>query len=53
MFWTIRQTALFLGVDPSHVYYLIGMGEIEAVKVSWLWRIVPESVRAYGAKMSA
>jgi excisionase family DNA binding protein len=53
MFWTVKQAALFLGLDPSNVYYLLFMGEIEAVKIGKSWRIMPDSVRGYKEKRAA
>jgi hypothetical protein len=50
MFWTVKQTALFLGLDLHQVYYLLVMGEIEAVKVGTAWRVMPGSARVYAAK---
>jgi excisionase family DNA binding protein len=50
-FLTVNKAARLLGLKPHQVYYLLVMGEIEAVKVgSRLWRLVPESVRGYGEK---
>jgi len=53
MFWTLKQTALFLGLDIHQVYYLLSVGEIEAVKVSWLWRVMPDSALSYKEKRAA
>ena len=53
MFWNVKQTALFLEIALHKVYYLIVMGEIEAVKVGKAWRITPDSARAYGTKKAA
>jgi len=44
MLWTPKQAAWYLGVNLHHVYYLINMGRIEAVKVGRAWRVVPEGV---------
>jgi len=53
MFWKVDQAALFLGLKPHQVYYLLFMGEIEAIKIGKIWRVVPESVRAYKEKSAA
>jgi hypothetical protein len=53
MFLTVNQTADYLGIRPHQVYYLLFMGYIEAVKVAWTWRVVPESVWEYKEKQAA
>jgi excisionase family DNA binding protein len=53
MFWTVKQTASYLGLELHQVYYLLFMGDIEAVRVGRIWRVMPDSARAYGAKMAA
>jgi excisionase family DNA binding protein len=47
MLWTVKQTARFLGLELHQVYYLLVMGEIEAVKAGVAWRVVPEAVEEY------
>ena len=47
MLWTVKQTARFLGLELHQVYYLLVMGEIEAVKAGVAWRVVPEAVKDY------
>jgi hypothetical protein len=47
MLWTVKQTARFLGMELHQVYYLLVMGEIEAVKAGVAWRVVPEVVEDY------
>jgi len=47
MLWTVKKAARYLGLKPHQVYYLLVMGEIEAVRVGILWRLVPESVEDY------
>ena len=47
MLWTVKQTARFLGLELHQVYYLLVMGEIEAVKAGVVWRVVPEAVEDY------
>ena len=53
IFWTAAQTAEFLGVELHHVYYLLVMSCIEAVRVGRVWRILPESVKEYHQKKVA
>jgi hypothetical protein len=53
MFWSVKQTALFLGLEPHQVYYLLVMGYIEAYKVGNVWRVMPDSVRKYKTKSAA
>ncbi len=53
MFWTVKQTALFLNLKHHQVYYLLTMGYIEAVQVGNVWRIIPDSARAYSAEKRA
>jgi len=53
MFLTVKQAAHYLGLDFHQVYYLLTMGEIEAVKVGKSWRLVNCAVLAYGAKLAA
>ena len=47
MFWTVVLSAQFLEMDTWQVYYLIGMGQIEAIKVAGTWRVLPEGVIEY------
>ena len=63
MLWTVKQTSEFLNFKLHQVYYLLQMGTIEAVhllgrdckkkKALGIWRINPESVMAYKAKLAA
>jgi excisionase family DNA binding protein len=53
MLWTVKQAAVFLGLELHQVYYLLVMGDIEAVKVGKAWRVMPGSVREYGGKRAA
>jgi len=53
MLWNAKQTSVFLGLELYKVYYLLTMGEIEAVKVGKAWRIMPDSARAYHSKKAA
>ena len=48
MFLTVKQAAHYLGLDLCQVYYLLNMGEIEAVKVGKAWRVTSDGVCAYG-----
>ena len=50
MLWTVKDTARYLGLEPHQVYYLVGMGEIESVKVGKLWRLEPEGVDEYAER---
>jgi excisionase family DNA binding protein len=52
MLWTVKRTARFLGLELHQVYYLLAMGEIEAVKAGVAWRIVPEAVEEYDKRRS-
>jgi hypothetical protein len=36
-----------LDLDPHQVYYLLVMGEIEAVKFGRAWRLEPEALKEY------
>jgi excisionase family DNA binding protein len=47
MFLTVKKGAEFLEVDPRHLYYLIEMGEVEAVKIGCVLRILPEELKEY------
>jgi len=47
MFLTVKQAAHYLGLELHQVYYLINMGEIEAVKIRGVWRLVYCAVLAY------
>jgi excisionase family DNA binding protein len=53
MFWTVKKASRFLGLKLHQVYYLLVMGEIEAVKIGKQWRVVPASAGEYGAKKAA
>jgi hypothetical protein len=53
MLWTVKDTSRFLEMEPHQVYYMLIMGSIEAFKISRVWRIMPDSVKAYKAKLTA
>jgi excisionase family DNA binding protein len=53
MFWNVNQTASFLGLSLFRVYYLLGMGEIEAYKIGRAWRVMPGNVKEYKTKLAA
>jgi excisionase family DNA binding protein len=53
MFWTVKQTASFLNLEPHQVYYLLVYGKIEAYKIGAAWRVTPDGVRAYKAEQAA
>lgn len=44
---SVKKAANYLNCDISHVYYLIRMSRIEAIKIRFMWRLVPDSVREY------
>lgn len=52
MFLTVKQAADYLRLDCHQVYYLLTMGEIEAVKIGKAWRLVNCAVQAYRAKLA-
>jgi len=47
MLLPITAAARRLRLKRHHVYYLVAMGYIEAVKVGKRWRLVPEAVENY------
>ena len=47
MLWTVKKAARELGMEPYQVYYLVAMGQIEAIKIGKLWRLEPEAVEDY------
>jgi len=47
MFINVNQAAGTLQMGIQQVYYLLSMGEIEAVKFGRHWRLVPEAVDDY------
>jgi len=47
MFQKVKETAVTLQVGIQHVYSLLWMGEIEAIKVGRHWRLASESVIEY------
>ena len=47
MLWSVKRAARTLRLKPHQVYYLVAMGNIEAVKVGRVWRLVPEAVADY------
>jgi excisionase family DNA binding protein len=52
MFWTVEQSAFYLGMELHQVYYLLAMGYVEAVKTGpKLWRVVPEAVKEYAERL--
>ena len=52
MLWTVKQSARFLSLDYTNVYYLITMGKIESVKIGRIWRLNPEEVKEYDKRFS-
>jgi excisionase family DNA binding protein len=51
MLMTVKEAAFAMGLDFHNVYYLLTMGEIEAVKIGDLWRLAPESVDEYAKRL--
>jgi excisionase family DNA binding protein len=51
MLWTVKKAARFLTLKPHQVYYLLMMGEIEAVKIGRIWRLTPEGVKEYDKRI--
>jgi excisionase family DNA binding protein len=47
MFWTIRESAGFLKMKFSQVYYLITEGKLAAIKFGDVWRIAHGDVENY------
>ena len=47
MLRTVKEAARLLGVEPHQVYYLLAMGELEAVKIRDLWRLEPGEAEPY------
>jgi len=47
MLWSVKKAARTLRLKPHQVYYLVAMGNIEAVKVGRVWRLVPDAVADY------
>jgi len=50
MFLTVKQAANLLRLELYQVYYLLSMGEIEAVKIGRVWRVTSEGVCSYKEK---
>jgi len=53
MFITVKKAANLLGFELHQVYYLLTMGEIEAVKMGKSWRLVNSAVQEYVEKLTA
>ena len=51
MFLTTKEAAHTLCLDLHQVYYLLTMGEIEAVKIGRAWRLAPEAVDEYAKRL--
>ena len=47
MLLSIKKTTQILKMKHHCVYYLVTMGEVEAIKVGGRWRLTPESVADY------
>lgn len=52
-FGTVLDTAEFLDCDSNHVYYLIYIGEVVAVKVRWIYRVDMSTVEEYAARQNS
>ena len=50
MLWTVKQAARFLDMELHQTYYLLVMGEIEAIKIGGAWRLEPEAVEDYAKR---
>ena len=50
MLWNVKKTARYLGMEFHQVYYLLVMGEIDAVKVGRVWRLDPKAVEEYAKR---
>ena len=50
MLLTAKSAAGALRMDLHQVYYLLTMGEIEAVKIGKAWRLAPDSVSEYAKR---
>ena len=50
MLLTAKSAAGALRMDIHQVYYLLTMGEIEAVKIGKAWRLAPDSVSEYAKR---
>ena len=53
VFCTVHEAACLLGCQVQHAYYLIYMGELEAVKVRWIYRIYLDSLEEYASRTDA
>jgi excisionase family DNA binding protein len=51
MLLKVKEAALTLNMELHHVYYLLTMGEIEAVKIGKAWRLAPEAVDEYAERL--
>ena len=47
MLITVKEAAGILRMELHQVYYLLTMGEIEAVKIGKAWRLSPDAVSEY------
>jgi hypothetical protein len=43
----VKKASRFLDLELYQVYYLLAVGEIEAVKAGKIWRLEPEAVKEY------
>ena len=52
MLWSVKQAACYLGCSSRHIYYLIEMADVEAVKIGSIWRLTPGEVKNYDKQCS-
>lgn len=52
-FGSVLEAADRLGCNENHVYYLINIGELFAVKVRWIYRLDLDMVEAYATRRTA
>lgn len=52
-FGTVVEAAARLRCDANHVYYLIYIGELYAVKVRWIYRVDMSTVEDYDTRRAA
>ena len=47
---SVTDAANRLGCNPNHIYYLLNIGELFAVKVRWIYRIDLKTVEDYATR---
>ena len=53
LFGTVSEAARRLRCDANHVYYLIYIGDLYAVKIRWIYRVDMSTVEAYDTRRAA